>query len=102
MSIQMSPIKQHALLTQTAATIIISLIFHAPCLSIAASWTDTQAVKLIADDKTTDDEFGIAVALSGNTAVVGAHKGNGRVNGSGTSLRVRSRHGERGDVETSG
>ena len=43
MSIQMSPIKQHALLTQTAAAIIISLFSTAPCLSIAASSTQAQS-----------------------------------------------------------
>jgi FG-GAP repeat len=36
-----------------------------------SSWT--QQAKLVADDRAFDDEFGYSVALSGDTAIVGAH-----------------------------
>lgn len=38
---------------------------------VAGTWTQTQ--KLVASDRNVEDKFGVAVAISGNYAIVGAH-----------------------------
>ena len=47
--------------------------------------TGRQLFKLLATDGAAADEFGISVALSGNTAVIGAVLGNGNVADSGSA-----------------
>ena len=41
-----------------------------------ASWLDTEESKLYADNPSLDDEFGVPLALFGDTLVVGAHADN--------------------------
>lgn len=47
------------------------------------SWSETK--KLIADDASNGDEFGIAVSLSNDRALIGAPQSDGLVNGSGSA-----------------
>jgi len=47
--------------------------------------TGQQLHKLTPDDGAADDEFGLAVAISGNLAVVGAHKDDDRGSNSGSA-----------------
>ena len=52
------------------------------CAYIFDTTTGVQVAKLLADDGEIDDNFGLSVAISGNTAVVGAPYGNGIDSGS--------------------
>ena len=52
----------------------------------AAGWaTGTETAKLTADDAAADDEFGISVAVHGDTVVVGAHGNQNTVDGTDVS-----------------
>ncbi len=50
---------------------------------VSGVWS--QKAKLIASDGAADDEFGISVALDGNTAVIGAHQDDDNGNQSGSA-----------------
>ncbi len=57
--------------------VLVAVLAGALCLNIAPAGAQTlvEAAKLLADDGSASDQFGVSVAVSGETAVIGSHIG---------------------------
>lgn len=63
--------QRHVSLALLAALAALTLLI--PITPAHAATPDTELAKLTASDGVTDDEFGDAIAISGDTVVVGAY-----------------------------